>query len=179
MSREAGAIQSGGGEPPPDLVDRDISAELQCALDKYLHPNVRLTDGRTMKRVNAWAFAMKVGDQWDFVRRSFNVSPGEGWRPVGGQGGAGNAYARLYNQAFVALPGFQRDGSRFGVPDNSFSGDLTSFETSLFASAHEATHLTGSQLTTSTEREAEADWYAIDAVSRFRSDGGAQCPGSN
>lgn len=47
---------------------------------------------------------------------------------------------------------------------------LTSFESSLFVAGHEASHINGNP-----NREAEADWYGIDAVSRYRSDGGAQC----
>src|SRR5690606_22876532 len=66
----------GGGSTPPDLVDRDISAALECAWDKYSHSNVRLTGGRTTKKDNAWACGTPDADNnWVSDCRSINVPP--------------------------------------------------------------------------------------------------------
>lgn len=165
-----GSGGGGGSTNPPDLVDRDISAKLKCALDNYLHNNVKLTGGKTMKKVNAWAFGRMGANGWEYRYRSTNASPGTSWSAVGGRAAPGSAYGRLYNRAFQVSNNFQRDGTRPGASSNSLSGNLTAFETSLFAAGHEASHLNGNP-----DREAEADWYGIDAVLRYRSDGGAKC----
>lgn len=161
----------GGTTTPPDLTERDISPELACALAEYLHNNVRLTGGRTMKRVNAWAFGRQgPTGTWGYAFRSANVSPGPGWIDVAGVGSPGTAYARLYNLAFQAntLPLLQ--GTRFGVPSNSLFGAMSAFEMSLLVAGHEASHLAGNS-----SNESEANWYGIDAVLSYRADGGARC----
>lgn len=171
-----GGGAGGGSEPPPDLTEQDISDKLQCALDNYLHANVKLTGGKTMKRVQAWGFGKLVNNAWVWGARSWNIDPGEDWIAIGGRAGAGQPYGRLYNGAFLANSFINIKGSRPGELDKVLTGAFTAFEMSLLFSGHEASHLIGSQLPTSDEREAEAEWYGIDAVLKFKSDGGAQCP---
>lgn len=161
-------VAVGGGSS--ELVAEDIPEDLKCALDKYLHGNIKLTGGRTMRKVNAWAFGLRVGNSYYYQFRSVNVSPGGDWKPVGGSASSGTAYGRLYNRAFQPTNNFHRTGVRPGEPNNSLIGNLSAFETSLFAAAHEASHLMGKA-----NNEPEADWYGIDAVQRYRSDGGKKC----
>ncbi len=166
---------SGGsvGSSSPDLTDRDISTMLKCVLDNYVHSDIKFVGGRTMKKVNAWAFGLKSASgsaysDWDF--RSTNTSPGAGWVPIGGLTSTGYAYGRMYNSAFQAHSNFERDGQRSGAPSNSLSGPMTAFEMSLFVAGHEMGHLRANM------SESEADWYGIDAVKRYRQDAGKKCP---
>lgn len=168
----------GSGSAPLEFVERDISPKLKCALDKYLHPAVRLGTTRTMRRLDAWAFVLQVDvNSWVYNLRPFNTSPGPRWKPAGGSAVPGTSYGRLYNRAFQENTGFSRFGVRSGAPDNSLSGTLTAFETSLYVAGHEASHLNGdaSHLNGDEESQAEADWYGINAVLNYRADNGAQC----
>lgn len=160
----------GGAGSSQSFPDLEISSQLKCALGKYLHNNVKLTGGRTMKRVNAWAFGKQNNyGVWGYEIKNTNVSPGADWTSVAGIGPPGTAYGRLYNRAFQASTNFPRQGSRPNATPNSLSGSISTFEMSLFVSAHEASHLLGNL------NENEADWYGINAVLNYRSDGGAKC----
>jgi hypothetical protein len=160
----------GGGAAPPDLTQHDISEDLECALSNYSHPNVRLTGGRTMRRINTWAFGRQTGpNTWQYTFNSNNAHPGDGWHPVAGTAAPGDMYGRLYNYAFEGFDHFSHVGHRAGSPPNALSGPISGFERSLFTSAHEAAHLLG------VASEAEANWYGINAVLNYRSDGGAKC----
>src|SRR5690606_16617193 len=121
-------------------------------------------------RLDAWAFVLEIDGSWVYNLRPFNTAPGPRWKPAGGSAVPGTSYGRLYNRAFQESTGFSRFGLRSGAPDNSLSGSLTAFETSLYAAGHEASHLHGNA-----DSEAEADWYGINAVLNYRSDNGAQC----
>lgn len=160
----------GGAGSSQNFPDLEISTQLKCALDKYLHSNVKLTGGRTMRKVNAWAFGKKNADGvWGYKIKGENVSPGANWTPAAGIATPGTAYGRLYNRAFQASANFPRQGSRPNATSNSLSGSISEFEMSLFAGAHEASHLLGNL------DENEADWYGINAVLSYRGDGGAKC----
>lgn len=132
----------GGTTTPPDLTDRDIPAALECALVEYLHNDVKLTGGKTMKMVNAWAFGRQgANGTWGYEFSSTNSSPGPEWISVGGVGSPGFAYARLYNAAFQATTLPMIVGTRYGVPSNSLFGAMSEFEMSLLVAGHEASHL--------------------------------------
>jgi hypothetical protein len=175
-SGEPSMPPGGGGGGGVDL-DRNklpelpISAKLKCAMDNYLHPDVK---GRTMKNISAWAFGKQnANGYWDYKYRSTNVSPGAGWVAVGGQGYTGYAWGWLYNASYQAHSNFPRTGT---APDitksaNSLSGAISAFEMSLFDAGHESGHLFFANLD-----EKKADWYGIDAVLRYRGDKGAKCP---
>ncbi|WP_374350606.1 hypothetical protein [Thermomonas sp.] len=170
---EGGGGGGGGGVTAPDQTDRDISAKLQCALDNYLHKDVKLTGGRTMKRVNAWAFGKQNAyGVWGYDIRNTNTSLGEDWHPVGGITHPGSNYGRIYRLAFQASSDFSRNGTLPDAPSNSIKGSVSAFEMSLFVSAHEASHLLGNE-----HDEAKADWYGIDAVLKYRRDNGKKCDG--
>lgn len=159
----------GGGGGTGSRPDLPISQKLKCALDNYAHPNVQFYGGRTLKKVNAWAFGLKdASGNWGYDIRDKNTSPGAGWIPVGGITSAGTAYGRLYNVAFQAHSNFERDGVRGNV-SNSLSGPMTAFEMSLFVGVHEMGHLRKEM------DEPEADWYGIDALKKYRNDGGKKC----
>ena len=163
---------SGGSSSGESFPDVDIPTQLKCSLDKYLHSDIKLTGGRTMKKVNGWAFGKQNSyGVWGYAIKSTNISPGAGWTPVAGIAPPGTAYGRLYNRAFQSSTDFPRTGSRPDAPSNSLSGAISAFEMSLFTSAHEASHLLGNS-----NNEDEADWYGINAVLKYRSDGGAKCP---
>lgn len=159
----------GSGSTSVDLVDRAISAKLKCALDNYLHSNVKLGASRTMKRVNAYGFGKESPTGWYYQFRATNTSPGSGWKPVAGIAAPGTSYGRLYRGAFEGRSNFQRTGTRPGASQNSLSGSISSFEMSLFVGGHEASHLRGNL------DESVADWYGIQAVRNYRNDGGAKC----
>ncbi|WP_449446770.1 hypothetical protein [Thermomonas brevis] len=124
-----------------------------------------------MKKVNAWAFGKKNAQgAWGYDIRGANISPGADWVPIGGiTATQGFSYGRMYNVAFQANSSFSANGSRPGAPSNSIRGSMSAFEMSIFIGVHEASHLLGNR------DEKEADWYGIDAVLKYRSDGGRLC----
>jgi hypothetical protein len=163
----------GGGTPQLDLVDRGLSPKLECALSNYLHNDVKLGAGRSMKRVNAYAFGKKnASGVWGYEFRATATPPsGSGWVPIGGITSPGTAYGRMYNQAFQG-GNYSLSGFRAGHPDNSISGTMTAFEKSLYVGGHEASHLRGNA-----SNEELADWHGINAVSNYRNDKGVKCAG--
>lgn len=165
----------GGAAPQLDKTDRNISAKLECALSNYSHEDIKLGASRTMKKVNVYAFGKKnVYGVWGYEFSATNTPPaGSGWVPVAGSTTPGTAYGRLYKLAFTG-GNYSLQGSRLGASPNSLSGILTDFEKSLYAAAHEASHLLGNE-----NDEAKADWYGINAVLKYRADGGAKCAGKS
>lgn len=160
-----------GSTPDVDYVDRRISGTLECAMSAYAHKDVKLGVGRSMKRVNGWAFGIKNSyGEWGYRVFPTNTPPeGPGWVAVSGITTPNTAYGRLYNQAFIG-GNYNLAGARPGVASNALNGTLTAFEKSLYAAVHEASHLGGNL-----SNEQVADWYGIDAVLRYRRDGGAKC----
>ncbi len=156
--------------PAEKLVDRKISARLQCVLDSYADPDVKLGLGQSMRSVDVYAFGIKNQyGEWGYVVRETNTSPGPEWTPVAGITAPRTAYGRMYKVAFEG-GNYRYDGERNGV-SNRLSGYLNDFEKSIFVSMHEASHLKGNE-----KDEVLANWYGIDAVLKFRADGGKKCP---
>ncbi|WP_165931080.1 hypothetical protein [Stenotrophomonas sp. ATCM1_4] len=148
-----------------------MSAKLQCAMKEYFHPDIRLGAGRTMKKVNAYAYGMKKpgGGFSGYVFRATKTSPGPEWALADGVTFPLTAYGRLYKTAFEA--GYRElRGERANAAPKTLNGNLTSFEMSLLVAGHEAVHLRRAGVS-----ELEAEWYGIDAVLRYREDKGKAC----
>lgn len=163
----------GGSTSEPDMTDRDISPKLKCVLDNYLHKDIKLTGGRTMKRVNAWVFRSpdypNVADKY----LSSNTPPGPKWLPIPGLTNPGGyLYGKMYSEAFQHRSSYDKDGVRVGFPSNSISGPISGFERSIFVAAHEISHLLGNY-----SNEELANWYGIDALQKYREEGGKKCSG--
>ncbi|MFN3704268.1 hypothetical protein [Thermomonas sp.] len=167
----------GGGvpEPPPfdpnvAFPDLAISPELKCVLDKYIHPESALTQGRTMKRVEAWAFKQYIDGvpQYGLVVTSSNTPPGPTYLPVGGTAGHLNLYGRLYNAAFRAGR-LKKTGIHY-TGEKEIDEYLTRDEMSVFVAGHEAAHLMIGNAS-----EEMADWYGIYTLQKYRKDKEQKC----
>lgn len=168
-----GSIDPTDPSPPTadDLLDKNVSERLKCAMKNFFHPDIRLKNGRTMKRVNVYMYALKGSDgKWGYEPRTTKTPPpGAGWILVDGVGSANAAYGRLYKSAYegryVDITGVLPSGAQ-----KRLVGDLTGFEAQLLVAAHEATHLLGTGAT-----EPVAEWYGIDAVEKYRAARGGDC----
>lgn len=172
---------SGSGGPSPGTVDPEIPPEklrdkrlddrLQCAMEKYAHSDVKLGAGQGMRTVDVYAFGkLNSYGEWGYKVSETNTLPaGEGWVAVAGITTPNTAYGRIYKLAFEG-GNYSFQGTRNGA-SNSLVGKLNSFEKSIFVAMHESNHLKGNLAD-----ETLANWYGIDAVLKYRADGGKKCP---
>lgn len=166
-----GNIDPTDPSPPTaeDLLDRDVSARLKCAMKNFFHADIRLRGGRTMKRVNVYLYGKKTNGTWGYEPRTAKVPPGPDWQLIDGATQPNASYGRLYKSAYegryVDITGTLPTGAQ-----KRLVGQLTGFEAQLLVAAHEATHLLGTGAS-----ESVAEWYGIDAVEKYRAERGGEC----
>lgn len=190
FSGSGGGSGGGTGEPPepphgggggtssdPRGPDLELSSQLKCVMNEYLHPDVKnkMHSNRTMKRKDRWAFQQVVNGVAQPGTRKYvttNKAPaGSNWNPVGGSADYGYAWGYLYNAAFESSwIDSKRKGVNPGHSDLNASGNLNATETSIFAIGHETAHLVINGAT-----EERADWYGFYALQQYREDGGTKC----
>lgn len=154
----------------------DISAELECALSSYAHSEAKKNG--PIQKVDALAYGKWTpsGYVYEFSHTQVPLSNfGPGWVQVAGiTEGTSTRWVQMFNRAFLPST-FNIDGTgRFGRADNHLEGSLTGLESAIYATAHELAHQNaiGYNADTGSYDELLANWYGIDAIKKYRADGG-------